>query len=64
MDISKIKENSENLPKVEPLPLKYGKSKTEYINELAKKLGLPVKKYGLPDISDFGDELVGLPKLD
>lgn len=64
MDISKINEITKNLPKVEPLPLKYGESKTEYVKEMAKKLGLPVKEYGLPDISDFGDEIEGLPEID
>lgn len=64
MDIKKIKEITENLPKVEPLPLKYGESKTKYIKELAKEMGLPVKEYGLPDLSDFDDELVGLPVID
>ena len=49
---------------VEPLPLKYGKSKTEDIKKLAKEMGLPVKEYGLPDISDFGDVIEGLPEID
>ena len=64
MDISKINEITKNLPKVEPLPLKYGESKTKYIKELAKEMGLPVKEYGIPDISDFGDVIEGLPKID
>lgn len=37
MDISKIKELCENLPDVEPLPLKYGEPKSQFIRELAKK---------------------------
>lgn len=64
MDISKINEITKNLPKVEPLPLKYGKPKTEDIKNLAKEMGLPVKEYGLPDISNFGDVIEGLPEID
>ena len=64
MDISKINEITKNLPKVEPLPLKYGKPKTDDIKKLAKEMGLPVKEYGLPDISDFGDVIEGLPEID
>ena len=64
MDISKINEITKNLPKVEPLPLKYGNPKTEDIKKLAKEMGLPVKEYSLPDLSDFGDVIEGLPKID
>lgn len=57
--------------KPKPLPLKYGKPITQMIKRLAKKLikrlakklGIPVKEYGLPDISDIGD-IVGIPEFD
>ena len=50
MDISKIKEITENLPDVEPLPLKYGEQKSQFIRELAKKHNIP-----LVDAADFGN---------
>ena len=50
MDISKIKELCENLPDVEPLPLKYGEPKSQFIRELAKKHNIP-----LVDAADVGN---------
>lgn len=66
MDIKKLKEELAKMPeygfkgnmfvgKSSPLPLKYGKPITPMIKRLSKKWGIPVKEYGLPDISDFGD---------
>lgn len=74
MDIKKHKEELVKMPKYgfkgnmlvgkpKPLPLKYGKPITKLIKRLAKKLGIPVKEYGLPDISDIGD-IVGIPEFD
>ena len=74
MDIKKFKEEMAKMPeqgfkgnmlvgKPKPLPLKYGKPNTQMIKRLAKKLGIPVKEYGLPDISDIGD-IVGIPEFD
>jgi len=74
MDIKKLKEELVKMPKYgfkgnmlvgkpKPLPLKYGKPITQMINHLAKKSGIPVKEYGLPDISDIGD-IVGIPEFD
>ena len=60
MDISKINEITKNLPKVEPLPLKYGNPKTEDIKKLAKEMGLPVKEYNIKELEDFDD--LGFPK--
>ena len=42
MDISKIKEICDKLPDVNPLPLKYGEPKTQFIRELAKKHNIPL----------------------
>lgn len=69
MDIKKFKEEVAKMPeqgfkgnmfvgKKKPTP------KTPIIRELAKEIGLPVKEYGLPDLSDFGDVIEGLPKID
>ena len=69
MDIKKLKEEIAKMPeqgfkgnmfvgKKKPTP------KTPIIRELAKEMGLPIKEYGLPDISDFGDVIEGLPKID
>ena len=50
MNISKIKELCENLPDVEPLPLKYGEPKSQFIRELAKKHNIQPA-----DAADFGN---------
>lgn len=50
MDISKIKEICAKLPKVEPLPLKYGEPKYQFIRELAKQHNIP-----LVEKKDFGN---------
>ena len=72
MDIKKLKEELAKMPEQgfkgnifvgKPLPLKYGKLITPNIKKLAKKLGIPVKEYGLPDISDFSD-IDGIPEFD
>lgn len=62
MDIKKLKEEIAKLPPMKdrfigqkkPVPV------TPIIHEIAKKLGIPVKEYGLPDIKNFPD-VVGLP---
>ena len=69
MDIKKFKEEVAKMPeqgfkgnmfvgKKKPIP------KTPIIRELAKEWGVPVKEYGIPDLSDFGDVIEGLPKID
>lgn len=69
MDIKKFKEEVAKMPengfkgnmfvsKKKPTP------KTPIIREIAKELGLPVKEYKLPDLSDFGDVIEGLPEID
>lgn len=69
MDIKKFKELMAKMPeqgfkgnmfvgKKKPEP------KTPIIRELAKELGIPVKEYKLPDLSDFGDVIEGLPEID
>lgn len=69
MDIKKFKEEIAKMPKhgfkgnmfvsqKKPAP------KTPIIRELAKEMGVPVKEYSLPDLSDFGDEIEGLPEID
>ena len=66
MDITKLKEEIAKMPEQgyknnmfigkKPVP------KTPIIKELAKKWGIPVKEYKLPEIKDFG-EVVGLPEI-
>ena len=64
MDIKKFKEEMAKMPN--PMNMIVGKKKpvpkTPIIKELAKKWGLPVKEYKLPDIKDFGD-VDGIPEI-